>query len=156
MIAPREPEGYARILALGLNESERSLLQQFLTEIGGELTAVETDLDMWSLARSSHYDLCIAGQCESVPNPSYLIWLLKGITQQSRIVLVVSETSGCEIQQLDASHIAGIFQRPIAPVKFIQTIESALVRNETPSPGWFSSITNLFQRSRRQTIQTEP
>lgn len=151
MIAPCDSiELPVRILSLGLNNDEHSIVNRYVGELGGVLINTKTDLEMWSQARSSHFDLCIVGQNEVIPNPIELVWLLKGITSQSRIIVVVSEINGYEHLQFNSSNQSNLLQRPIPPTKFIHSIDNALSKSEKPAHTWLTSITNIFHRSRKQ------
>ncbi len=113
MIAPNDKNNALRILAIGLLPEEEKFLQNLVRQNGGELKQAHDDLDVWNKARSEPFDVFVLGQCEQIDTPSYLIWLLKGIANQSNIILIYSKITAEEQKRLNHSNSVHVLQRPI-------------------------------------------
>ncbi len=144
MIAPRTNENLLHILSFGLLSQEKNVLDKIAKESGFQLTYAKDDLELWNHARSGHYDLCILGQAEEIPDPSYLIWLLKGLSTHSKMILIYSELTPEINERLKRFHASYVIERPIDPHRFMVTVESALNSGEIRKDGLWSSLSCLF------------
>jgi len=123
MIAPRDNDHPLSILVIGLLPDEEKFLQNLVRQAGGELKKAHDDLDVWNQARSKKFDVFVLGQCEQIEIPSYLIWLLKGIANQSNIILLYSTITQDEKKRLDHSNSVHILQRPIDTNSLLNEVE---------------------------------
>lgn len=104
-----------RILALGLNGVENHSINEIVSNDGGEFYAVDTDLDLWDAARTEHFDLCILGQSEELPFPTFRIWLMRGLQPDMRVIVLYDEISSLETNPLVDCQQVEMIQRPIDP-----------------------------------------
>lgn len=149
MIAPREQNQNLRFVSLGLSQQEQQILEQAATQIGGVTVHANTDMELWNQARVSQFDLYIIGQSQDTPNPSYLIWLLKGIANHDRIILIYTSRHQEETERLKRYDAMYVLDRPIDPHRLSRMLESAIDRaDHPPRIGLFSRLSNLFGRKR--------
>ena len=146
MIAPRED--VLHILSMGILQQEREILQQYATETGSELVLAKDDLDLWNHARNGQFDLCILGQTEEIPDPSYLIWLLKGLANHSKVILVLSTMTSDIEERLERFHASFSLTRPFTGAQLIKAIDQVLNTREERRDGLWASISR-FLPSRR-------
>jgi len=144
MIAPRQEEQALQVISIGLQSEEQTGLAEIISDLGGELRTALDDLELWSHARYGRFDLCVLGQSKEITDPSYLIWLLKGIANQSRIILIYSTLAPEEAERLKRYHAIYVLQRPIDPDRLAHTIETALNRSSESGLGFWSRISNLI------------
>lgn len=144
MIAPKENEHRIRIVTLGLNQKELALIDGLLKRVKGQLITASDDMDLWGLVRTGEFDLCVLGQGGEIEDPSYLIWLLRGLANHSRIILIYSNISSEEANRLDRFHASYVLQRPVDSAELIHTLESALNgRHERSQRGFWQRVASL-------------
>ena len=144
MIAPRINEQTLRFISLGLDPKEQELLKHLSSEIPCELQIAQDDLDLWSHARYGSFDVCILGQSEEIPDPSYLVWLLKGIAGESQIILIYSTLNKEEAERLERFDAAFVLKRPVKPDQLTHTIDSALNGKGVRKVGFWSKLSGLL------------
>ncbi len=140
-----------RILTLGLNDQEKTNIEKIASSFGGVATNVETEMDLLQHAETTRFDICMVGQSDNVPEPSYIIWLLKGITKQSRMIVLYSSMTSEEEKKVLRYEVTNILQRPIKSGEVTKTIESILTHNHD-SVGLWEAISNfIFPRRKAAT-----
>ena len=126
MKTPHEDEPALRILSIGLLSEELTLLKRIVSNQNGTIITASDDLDLWNHARYKNYDLCILGQSDTVSSPSYILWLLKGIFQYSRILSIYSSITQEEMNRLKRYNVPAALHRPISVETMAQAVESIL------------------------------
>ena len=122
MIAPKEVETGMNVLSIGLQPEEQALVSTLCQEFGGKLHMAKDEIDMNHLARETAVDLCILAQSEAVSDPSYLVWLLRGITSNYHIILIYSSLSEEETERLDRFEATMVLMRPLDREHLKETI----------------------------------
>ncbi|RJP19059.1 MAG: hypothetical protein C4527_28025 [Candidatus Omnitrophota bacterium] len=150
MIAPRE--SVLHILSIGLQPQEREMLQNFAKESGDDLIFAKNDLDLWNHARNGNFDLCVLAQTEEIPDPSYLIWLLKGLANHSKVVLIFTTLTPELEERLQRFHASRALERPIDSQQLTRAIKNVLNTREEKSDWFWSSISRLFHSRRRAKV----
>ncbi len=145
MIAPNESK-QLRILSFGLEPQEDHWLQRYAQAIHGTLEKAEDDMDLWGKAQKGDFEVCVLGQCSEVPDPSYLIWLLKGVANHSRIIMIYSQVPEDEARRLQRLHASHILQRPVEAKSFAKAIEAAVHRGGEKKESIWSTLGHLFSR----------
>lgn len=122
-----------RILALGLNEAEHHSIGKIVANEGGDLNAVETDLDLWEAARDECFDVCILGQSEALPFPTLRIWLMRALQPYAKIIVFYDEIGSLETGPLEDCRQVEMIQRPVDPVcleNLLEDIKSLPIAEE--------------------------
>lgn len=130
-----------RILAIGLDDAEKTFLQDYYENSSLELFFSQSDLDGWDHADHEKFDLCIVGQGDENQDMDYLAWLLKDAMTPSRLILIISKSTREELKHLRKYRIRYILQRPLDEVQFTRTIEKALDYNKP----WYLRLAQMFK-----------
>ncbi len=144
MIAPNDNTTKKRILALGLQAGEAELVNQIADNLGVIADIAQNDLDLWDHAQSCHYDLYILGQSEEIPNPTYLIWLLKGVAVRCKFILIYS-TPPENVEHRD--EIYKISNRPVVGKQLLDAVWSALKETHIGENRFGSILSRLNPRT---------
>ncbi len=142
MIAPRENK--LRFLLMGLQPSEDEILQQYARKTDCEMVFTKDELDLWNHARNGQFDLFILSQTDDIPDPSYLIWLLKGLANHSKVILVLSQVTAEIEERLDRFHASYALERPIRPEQLEQAIDTVLHSREEKENGVWNFVSRIF------------
>lgn len=129
------------ILALGLNDVEKSYLIDLYSNSTHKIIFSDTDMDMWDQADHKKYDLCIIGQNKENQDLDYITWLLKEILKPSQIVVITSNYSREVLKHLRKHRIRFILNRPLDPALLSDTIEKALTYNKS----WYIRVISLLK-----------
>ncbi|MEW6234925.1 MAG: hypothetical protein AB1656_06020 [Candidatus Omnitrophota bacterium] len=143
MIAPRDNEHTLRLLSLGLSSQEKTLVESVAARIGGALHCAKDDMDLWGFARTGRFDLCILAQNEEIHDPSYLIWLLKGLASHSRIILIYSSIAQEEANRLKRYDAPHVLVRPVDAAHLAQAIDAAMNAREEKREGFWARLIRL-------------
>lgn len=128
MIAPRRETGGLRAVTLGLRPEEQNILFECVDGAGGKLIHAASNLDLWDNAREDPVDLCVIGQCDAIPDPVYLAWLMRGLSRYCRVVLVFDPMTE-EARRLFAPlRSIQVLERPLMPERLHDIVKEAGVR----------------------------
>ncbi len=114
------------ILAIGLNDSERTFLQECSADRSWVMSFCQSDMDGWDHADHEKYDLCIIGQTDDNQDMDYLAWLMKDTMKPSQLIIVTSNYSKQDLAHFRKYRIRYILHRPLDQDQFSKTIEKAL------------------------------
>ncbi len=126
MTASQNSNRSVRIMTIGLQPSEIKNLQKIAHEAGGIVHIARNDLDLSSQAHLYQFDLYVFGQCEEIPNPSYCMWLLKGVATHCGVILIYSSLPKEEQKRIGRFHATHVLGRPVDPHLLAKTVDSAL------------------------------
>ncbi len=140
-----------RILTLGLNDQEKTNIEKIASSLGGVVTNVDTEMELLKYAETNHFDICMVGQSDNVPEPSYIIWLLKGITKQSRMIVLYSSLSSEEEKKVLRYEVSNILQRPVKSGEVTKAIESILTHNHDSISLWETILSFIFPSRKAET-----
>ncbi len=115
------------ILAIGLNDSEKTFLEDCAADRSWVVFFSQSDMDGWDHAENEKYDLGIIGQAEDNLDMNYLTWLMKDVMKPSQLIIVTSNCSPQDLKHFRKYRIRYILQRPLDPDQFSKTIEKALI-----------------------------
>lgn len=149
MIAPRE-KAY-QVLSLGLQPQEQSVLEKICAHGNGEWNAVNDEMDLYRIAQTGTTVICVIGQSDTVPEPSYIAWLLREIVSPSRIVLLYSSLSEEEAKKVERYKVSNVLNRPLDPRHLARAIDAAFQVREERKESLFSSLSRL-NPFRRQSV----
>jgi DNA-binding NtrC family response regulator len=147
MIAPKNNAKSKSILMLGLQKQELELISKITAQLNINAETVQNDMDLWNHAQKNTHDLYILGQTDQIPDPSYLIWLLKGLSHNSKFILTYSNMNDDEKHRLDRYHAFSIFKRPIVANRLYDAIWSALNESTVQKSDFWSIVSGLNPRN---------
>ncbi|MBN2325990.1 MAG: hypothetical protein JXR73_02475 [Candidatus Omnitrophica bacterium] len=130
-----------RMLALGLNQSEKDILVDLNADNSRELIFSNTDMDMWDHADHEKYDLCIIGQNEGNQDLDYAAWLLKGIIKPSQIIVISDQYSWQERSHLRKHRIRFYLGRPLDPELLSHAVEKVILYNKP----WYKRLISAMK-----------
>jgi len=125
MIAPRRDQGGLRAVVLGLQPEEKNILYECVDQAGGTLVSAESNMELWNCARQEPVDLSVIGQCEAIPDPVYLAWLMRGHSRHTRIVLVLNPLTEEERRMFAPMQSIHILERPLDPERLMDIVKEA-------------------------------
>ncbi len=149
MIAPRD-FGF-HVFSLGLLPQEKSVLEKITSQLGLHLEAAKDELDLCRLTQNETSSICVIGQSDKIPEPSYITWLLKGIISSSKIMLIYNSITDEETQKLNRFDISNAMIRPIDPHRLARMIENVMTVHEEKREGFLTALTR-FMPFRRHTL----
>jgi hypothetical protein len=141
MIAPREYD--FRVLSIGLQHQEQRAVAAICSQIGGKYEDSIDEMDLYRLAQSGNAPVCIIGQSEKNPEPSYLVWLLKGIIHPYKTILIYNSFSEEESKKLDRFGAENVLTRPLDPDRLARMMESASIAFEARGESAHFSLSRL-------------
>jgi hypothetical protein len=116
-----------KLLAIGLHEKESAFLQRAAEQSGGEYFYAENDMEFLTQARFGIYTVLLMGEKKNVSDPTYLVWLLKGIVRPSCIVLLYSSLADADRKKMKRYGVQAIHLRPFHPQAILQSCQQALM-----------------------------
>lgn len=128
MIAPREYE--FRVLSIGLQHQEQRAVAALCNQLGGKYEDSIDEMDLYRMAQTGIAPVCIIGQSEKNQEPTYLVWLLKGIINPNKTILIYTSFNEEESKKLERFGAENVLIRPIDPQRLARMIESASIVNE--------------------------
>jgi len=128
MIAPRRETGGLRAVTLGLRPEEQTLLFDCVDRVRGKLIHTASNLDLWDNARGESVDLCVIGQCEAIPDPVYLAWLMRGLSRYCRVVLVFDPMTEEARRLFGPLRSILVLERPLDPDRIVDIVREAGIR----------------------------
>ncbi len=115
-----------RIMTIGLQPAEIESLQKIAHDAGGIVHIARNDLDLSSQAHLYHFDLYVFGQSEEIQNPSYCMWLLKGVATHCGAILIYTTLPKEEQKRIGRFHATHVLGRPVDPRLLAKTVDAAL------------------------------
>lgn len=141
MIAPRE---YAfRVISIGLQHEEQRDVASIAAQLGGKYEDAIDEMDLCRLAQDGASPICIIGQSDKISEPSYLVWLLKGIIDSSKAILIYSSMNKEEAAKLDRHEVTNVLSRPVDSNQLGRMLESAIETREGHKESFLSSLSRL-------------
>lgn len=144
MTASQGSHQTVRFIALGLQSQEIECLQKIAHETGGIVHVARNDLDLSSQAHLYHFDLVVIAQSEEIPDPSYGLWLLKGVATRCGVILIYSTLPQEEQKRISRLRNAYILGRPVDPQQLAKTVDAALHESGETRESFWSVLTQWW------------
>ena len=144
MTAPRED--YFRIITIGMQTKEKAYIDKIASSSGGSVMHTDNEIGLLKLAHNTNFDVCFIGQSDNTPELSYIIWLLKGLIKQSKMIVLFSSLSKEEEEKILRHDVSRVFKRPANPGGISKTIESILSHDHESVSIWETITNRLFFR----------
>ncbi len=105
-------DNYLRILTLGLTLEEQKQLYEIATQTNCIIYQVDSEIELWKQTCDLEFDLFVLGQSDSLPHPSFRVWLIRGIASNAFITVILDDPNTIELEQLTNCPKINVLERP--------------------------------------------
>lgn len=120
------------------------MLEKLCAQAGGKLKNHKDEMELLQHVQMNAHSICIIGQSKETPEPTYIVWLLKGMIHSSNIILVYSMLDEVEEKKLHRYGATNILTRPMDPHRLARMVESAFTAPEERTEGLMTAIIRLL------------
>ncbi len=105
-------QNYLRILTLGLTLEEQKHLYEIAAQTNCIIYQADSEIELWKQTCDFEFDLFVLGQSESLPYPSFRVWLIRGIASKAYITVILNDSKSIDLEQLNNCPKIVIIERP--------------------------------------------
>ena len=124
-------DNYLRILTLGLTLEEQKQLYEIAAQTNCIIYQADSEIELWKQTCDLEFDLFVLGQSDSLPYPSFRIWLIRGINSNAHITVIFNNLSSIELEPLNNCPKITILERP-ADISVMQSTLEDIECSQSP------------------------